>query len=393
MAPEDGLRREDGPSRSVFDPGELASPRGKGRGRRSSLFEPTGVHLKVPQPGARRSPQQPSTHLDTTWPGHTGPLGHRADARRRGEFGPGSPHVEPSWSEQMLDLLYRWRSGVGIGVATVMTVAVVAVFLSRTGNTEEPFLEASSPLETVPTEPTDLTDFTAAAPADPGTSELVDSEIGSTTTTTPTSTSAVTAVSPVEPTTTTTVAADPAPVEEETTTTTSSVPDDSTTTVESTTTSSVDGGSTPPDPNDTTTTSTPDPEPARVVLVEAESGTLLGSAKARDDHEGFTGSGFVGDLLATGSGVDLSIEAPSSGLVPVTIRYAAGNGGPEGTRTITVLVNGKTTIAAEMAVTPSWNDWDIVTGQIELQQGANQITLMVADGDTGWVNIDSIQLN
>jgi hypothetical protein len=67
--------------------------------------------------------------------------------------------------------------------------------------------------------------------------------------------------------------------------------------------------------------------------------------------------------------------------------------GKPGPRTLTVLVNGTRVTSASMALTTDWETWDVVVGQLPLVAGSNTISLVWADGDTGWVNIDYVQIN
>ena len=129
-------------------------------------------------------------------------------------------------------------------------------------------------------------------------------------------------------------------------------------------------------------------------LVEAETGTFLGQAQVRSDHKGFSGSGFVGDIITDGSGVELTVKSETAGQVPFRVRYSAGEVmNKEGPRTLTVLVNGTRVTSASMALTADWDTWDFVVGELPLVLGSNTITLVWDEGDTGWVNIDYVQIN
>lgn len=140
-------------------------------------------------------------------------------------------------------------------------------------------------------------------------------------------------------------------------------------------------------------TDEPVPETPVRIRVEAESGALLGTAAARSDHAGHSGAGFVGDLYTAGSGVEVEVEASTAGPTPFTVRYAAGNNGPADVRTLSVLVNGAEAGTARMAVTDDWSDWDVVVGELDLVEGTNTVTLKWSGDDTGWVNIDYLQIN
>ncbi len=159
-----------------------------------------------------------------------------------------------------------------------------------------------------------------------------------------------------------------------------------------------------PRPDPTNPDENPAPTPAepglpgerrsrRPARFEVEDGALLGTAAARADHDGHSGSGFVGDLITEGSGVAVTVTATEAGPTPFTVRYAAGSNGPADGRTLTVYVNGDQATRAEMALTDDWSTWDVVVGELDLIAGDNVITLVWDPGDTGWVNLDYVQLN
>lgn len=130
------------------------------------------------------------------------------------------------------------------------------------------------------------------------------------------------------------------------------------------------------------------------VRVEAESGVVHGTAAVRSDHPGFSGRGFIGDLYTKGSGVTVVIESDQDGMIPLTVRYSAGReSGPASNRLLTVYVDGRRVTRADMAVTADWSTWDVIVGQIPLEKGRNKVTLIWDDDDTGWVNLDYLEIN
>lgn len=357
---------------------------------------------------------------------------------------PPAPAATPSWAlpipvptlaERLIEEMVAWRTSLRIGLASLMTIAVVAAFWlvatpddngsadlslsARAAGDGSAGKSTDGPLGPVEQqsddEATDQTATTAArgrqglpterprpsggiepsttggrasapnaeplpSPTSPSTDPIV-----ITTTTVATSIASAPTTTTAKPASTT--SSTPATSTSSTMTTpasTTSEPSPSTTTTTAVTTT------TAADPAATTSSSGPAPITVRV---EAETGRLLGTATARADHEGFSGSGFVGDIINEGSGVELSLAAPAAGPSQFTVRYAAGNNGPAELRTLTVEVNGLIVTTAEMQVTASWSDWSVVTGQLDLPAGVNTITLLWAPGDTGWVNIDYIQIN
>ena len=144
----------------------------------------------------------------------------------------------------------------------------------------------------------------------------------------------------------------------------------------------------------TSTTTTTSAAPAVTTRIEAESGQMLGTARARSSHKGYSGSGYVGDLINEGSGVTVSVDGRSGGNTPFLIRYSAGtSNGPPGARRMSVLVNGVMVTDAQMQRTKNWKTWSVVTGSLDLASGQNTITIVWQPGDTGWVNLDYIEIN
>ncbi|MEL7155146.1 MAG: CBM35 domain-containing protein [Actinomycetota bacterium] len=352
---------------------------------------------------------------------------------------PSPPVVTPTVAERLIEEMVAWRASLRIALASVMTITVVGAFwlvadpddggrdLSvsvraageslagepPTGPTTAP---GATPDGRSPTSP--ATTLARARPDGPAGAYRPDGFVE------PATTSGRSTAAATEPTTTTTAGADiaapsapidPIPATPSTpptsaaptagSDTTSSTPGTPTTaaapssSAPSTTTSTsavaptttiVATTTTDPDPAPSSTAPTPEPTTVRV---EAETGRLLGTATARADHEGHSGTGFVGDIINEGSGVELTLAAPEAGPTTFTVRYAAGNNGPADLRTLTVLVNGATVTTAQMQVTASWSDWAVVVGELDLLAGDNTITLLWAPGDTGWVNLDYIQIN
>ncbi len=127
--------------------------------------------------------------------------------------------------------------------------------------------------------------------------------------------------------------------------------------------------------------------------LEAETGVLLGGAQIGSDHDGHTGSGFVSDIVAPGRGVTVTAKEMAAGATTVRIRYAAGNTALASPRRLTLRVNGVDVKGGvTMANTASWTEWKTVTVDIDLKEGDNTLTLILAAGDNGVVNIDSFDI-
>lgn len=316
-------------------------------------------------------------------------------------------------AEWLADRAHLWRRWLGVGLAAVITAAVAGAYWAFAGTAVEtatrrtvapavlaatttaaPAPEADQPA-TLPDRDQDSASGPAGNVVDLVTSSTQTPSARLSTTSlpgtrSPTSTAFVTTTTSDDATTTVVgVRSSPPPGE-----TTTSSAESATTSIEPGPSTTTSDGIAPTSAVSTTTTEATGSTTPQPVRVEAESGELHGTAGARDDHAGYSGKGFVGDILTKGSGVTLLIESEKGGLTAFTVRYAAGlDNGPADGRSLTVFVNDERVTRAEMRVTASWSDWDVVVGELTLEPGTNKISLLWDEGDTGWVNIDYIQIN
>ena len=127
--------------------------------------------------------------------------------------------------------------------------------------------------------------------------------------------------------------------------------------------------------------------------VEVEYVSALGATQDGDKHGGYSGTGYVTNMTAKGSGIAFYARRNRAGTVPITIRYSASSKvGPATARTMSVSVGDSTVAQASMALTKDWNTWKTVAGEIDLEKGLNKIVVIVGPDDTGWVNIDYIEI-
>jgi trehalose/maltose hydrolase-like predicted phosphorylase len=126
---------------------------------------------------------------------------------------------------------------------------------------------------------------------------------------------------------------------------------------------------------------------------EAEDAILTGGASVANNHSGYTGTGFVGNLY-TGASATVAVSVPTAGQYPVTVRYANWTGGqnpPYLTETRTIsLVAGGTTQQLSLPTTGSWDTWSTVTAEVDLPAGNDLVQLSVGPNDSGSINLDSL---
>lgn len=127
--------------------------------------------------------------------------------------------------------------------------------------------------------------------------------------------------------------------------------------------------------------------------VQAESGSTFGpQAQFEDVHDNFDGTGFIGFLVNQGDGLDLNVNVENAVSYDFDIRYAAGQAGPSSDRTITLFVNGSRVDQLSMSRTGSWSSWHNYVQQVDLRAGNNTIRFEVTGGDTGFINLDYIDI-
>ena len=128
-------------------------------------------------------------------------------------------------------------------------------------------------------------------------------------------------------------------------------------------------------------------------LIQAETGAPTGTAGIATEHSGYTGTGFIDDILSSGSGVKgLNFAADTAGTHRLDVRYSAGPYGPSGTRSLGVYVNGVRQAQLRFDNTGAWNRWSNSEVNVELAAGVNTIDLLVGSGDNGHVNLGTVSL-
>jgi VCBS repeat-containing protein len=126
-------------------------------------------------------------------------------------------------------------------------------------------------------------------------------------------------------------------------------------------------------------------------LCEAEDLRLNGVSVATD-HSGYTGTGFAAGFQSVGNSLSFQVGVPSAGTYQFDARYAnsLGGDGQNTTRTLTVSADGGAGHTLTMPVTGSWDNWAIVSANLDLSAGTHTITVERTPADNGNVNFDSV---
>ncbi|WP_127500563.1 family 16 glycoside hydrolase [Actinoplanes solisilvae] len=124
--------------------------------------------------------------------------------------------------------------------------------------------------------------------------------------------------------------------------------------------------------------------------VEAENSGLSGSAGVATDHTGYTGSGFVAGYGSVGAATTFTVNVPSAGSYPVSLRFSNGPNPSAGAKTVSLYVNGTKLRQISLADTGNWDTWADKVETVTLRAGGNTIAYKVDTGDVGHVNLDSL---
>ena len=124
---------------------------------------------------------------------------------------------------------------------------------------------------------------------------------------------------------------------------------------------------------------------------EAEEAALI-AAGIGTNHSGYSGAGFVDNIQSVGAAVTFTATVDAAGTYPVNLRYTNGPNPFQGTKSMSLYVNGTKVGPWELPSTGDWQSWDFVTRELNLQAGANAISLRYDAGDDGHVNLDVLSV-
>ena len=125
---------------------------------------------------------------------------------------------------------------------------------------------------------------------------------------------------------------------------------------------------------------------------EAEEATLRGSANVANEHNGYSGSGFAAGFTDVGASATFTTTVKRAGTQPVSLRYSNGPNPFQGTKEVSVLVNGEEVEPWALESTGDWKTWATATRSLDLRKGVNTITLRYDDDDDGNVNLDLLKV-
>ncbi|MCT9007364.1 TIM-barrel domain-containing protein [Streptomyces rhizosphaerihabitans] len=141
------------------------------------------------------------------------------------------------------------------------------------------------------------------------------------------------------------------------------------------------------------------------VSCEAEAGRIGGTAVNATDHQGYAGSGFVGDLHQGSSLTTHVVGVPADGVYTLRVRYANGVGGDglHQNRTATVSAVGTNTAIGtnttagtdttlSFPTTKDWDDWQTASVPVTLTAGTDDVTLNCPEAASCHINADTVSV-
>ena len=120
---------------------------------------------------------------------------------------------------------------------------------------------------------------------------------------------------------------------------------------------------------------------------EAENAIISGGG-INNNHAGFSGTGFWDNVGVVGNSIEFTVSSTAGRSTEVNCRYSSG----DAIKTLTLYVNGIKLRAVSFPSTAGWTNWSTKIENVNLNTGNNTITFKYDSGNTGYLNIDYIQV-
>lgn len=119
---------------------------------------------------------------------------------------------------------------------------------------------------------------------------------------------------------------------------------------------------------------------------EAENAITSGGGM-NTNHPGYSGTGFWDNVGSVGNYIEFTVNSPG-GSTDITCRYSSG----DSNKTMTMYVNGVKYKVLTFTSTKGWNNWASSVENVNLNAGNNTIKYQYDTGNTGYINVDYIQI-
>ena len=132
--------------------------------------------------------------------------------------------------------------------------------------------------------------------------------------------------------------------------------------------------------------------PAGTQRYEAEAATLAGGANAQTEHAGYSGLGYVGGYQNQGASTTFKVIAFADGETDVTLGYVNGPNPFQGTKRVSLYVNGNFVKKLALPDTGAWTNYRTFNDKLVLRAGSNDVSIRFDAGDDGNVNLDYLDV-
>ena len=109
------------------------------------------------------------------------------------------------------------------------------------------------------------------------------------------------------------------------------------------------------------------------------------------NHTGYTGDGFIAGFNDPQTAATYYLCRRSAGIYKAQFRFA--NGDPSQIGTLNIYINGIRHGTIEIPGLANWDQWGVVTTYLPLVAGANSVMLRYDAGNTGHVNLDTVEIS
>ena len=120
---------------------------------------------------------------------------------------------------------------------------------------------------------------------------------------------------------------------------------------------------------------------------EAENAITSGGGM-NTNHPGYSGTGFWDNVGTVGNYIEFTVNSLSGGGTDITCRYSSG----DSNKTMTMYVNGVKYKVLTFTSTKGWDNWASSVENVNLYAGNNTIKYQYDNGNTGYINVDYVQI-
>lgn len=119
---------------------------------------------------------------------------------------------------------------------------------------------------------------------------------------------------------------------------------------------------------------------------EAES-AIKTAVTTNTNYAGYSGTGFVDNFSASGSGVSFTVNAPANDSYTLRFRYANASGAVASRN---LYVDGQAAGGLQFRNLYGWGNWETSEKSVQMSAGVHQVVLWFDSGNVGAINLDNL---